>query len=404
MREVSHIKSEWEESHLIGELNTYKNMIFCGNLYHYTGLATLWNILDSDCLFARNVRFSNDSQEYQLGVRQLCQYLGRTQLRPDDCYMLCFCKEEELLSQWREYGKGGVCLTFDFSSEHYYTLRCNGKTREMNLQDGIGKEEAGYRIPPQLYSEELKYDYQYAMPMSVMYILDGDALTSKKMDEIKQLMETKGETQKDTCWKKIIPYIKNKRFGEEKEVRLIFSIKKENAPFQVEYLTDEEIKKPYIKVEFDFAEMKYEDQCQVISRNIPPDLSAEIRQELDSMNNKLQYPFLAGKDEGVSISIKQNDRKKSGKMEFEIGSCRMQNMVFEYFYEWANKWNCRLQGPEIKVWCRGHLPIREIRVGPLRNKEEVAESIRHYISNIYWLKCVDVKSSDISYREKSISR
>ena len=36
-------------------------------LYHYAGLETAWKILESDVFLARNIRFSNDSEEYKRG-------------------------------------------------------------------------------------------------------------------------------------------------------------------------------------------------------------------------------------------------------------------------------------------------------------------------------------------------
>lgn len=75
----------------------------------------------------------------------------------------------------------------------------------------------------------------------------------------------------------------------------------------------------------------------------------------------------------------------------------------ERIYHWL--WSF-LQGQEdtkdVKIWCEGHLPVRSITVGNLRNKEVVSESIRHYCSQHYWLQSVDVRKSGIPFRSTLI--
>ena len=49
----------------------------------------------------------------------------------------------------------------------------------------------------------------------------------------------------------------------------------------------------------------------------------------------------------------------------------------------------------IKIWCRGHLPIRKVIVGPGEKKEKIKESLKHYMGNTYWLRYVEVVDSNI---------
>ncbi len=99
-------------------------------LYHYAGIETIWKILESDTFLARNIRFSNDSEEYKLGERMIRQYAEQIfpQIQQDKFYaiiqqgiemfyMICFCREGDLLSQWRGYARDGVCLGMDFLEE-----------------------------------------------------------------------------------------------------------------------------------------------------------------------------------------------------------------------------------------------------------------------------------------------
>ena len=52
-----------------------------------------------------------------------------------------------------------------------------------------------------------------------------------------------------------------------------------------------------------------------------------------------------------------------------------------------------------KIWCDGHLPIRQIIVGPSKDAELMKESIIQYKNNKYWMKSIEVKVSEIPYRD-----
>ena len=52
----------------------------------------------------------------------------------------------------------------------------------------------------------------------------------------------------------------------------------------------------------------------------------------------------------------------------------------------------------IKIWCKGHLPIRKIIVGPSEKQNEIKESLEYYKRTIYWLKYVDIDVSAIPLR------
>lgn len=53
----------------------------------------------------------------------------------------------------------------------------------------------------------------------------------------------------------------------------------------------------------------------------------------------------------------------------------------------------------VKIWCRGHLPIREIIIGPGMKQEKLNESFKHYARNTYWLRYVDIKNSRLPLQE-----
>lgn len=103
-------------------------------LYHYTTAAGLHGILRDQELWATNVLYMNDSSELTdaiaifrnvldeerkghseanglwLVINRLAENLTRF---PMDYFVCCFCKGDDVLSQWRGYGsQGGYCLEF----------------------------------------------------------------------------------------------------------------------------------------------------------------------------------------------------------------------------------------------------------------------------------------------------
>lgn len=106
------------------------------SLSHYTNLAGLIGIIESNQFWASNVAFLNDREELVHGIkcarRALNQILEDRKLvnwqsaiqyvvkevesgRMPNTYATCFCERSDLLSQWRSYGgnEQGVCLVFD---------------------------------------------------------------------------------------------------------------------------------------------------------------------------------------------------------------------------------------------------------------------------------------------------
>lgn len=98
-------------------------------LYHYTNAQGLIGILQGKAIWASNVCFMNDTKELVYGREQIVSVLAEAQSRHStaavngflkaceqrvkegglemDVYAACFCKEGDLLSQWRAYGSMG---------------------------------------------------------------------------------------------------------------------------------------------------------------------------------------------------------------------------------------------------------------------------------------------------------
>ena len=75
------------------------------SLYHYTSREVFWKIMEGEILLARHIQFSNDSEENRIGKKKMEEAMKgeRKVLALSDAlpFMICFCKEDDLLSQWR---------------------------------------------------------------------------------------------------------------------------------------------------------------------------------------------------------------------------------------------------------------------------------------------------------------
>ena len=56
------------------------------------------------------------------------------------------------------------------------------------------------------------------------------------------------------------------------------------------------------------------------------------------------------------------------------------------------------QRRNLRIWCEGHLPIREIIADPGERQREMKESLEYYKDTVYWLRYVDIRNSDIPLR------
>ena len=149
-------------------------------VYHYTSIKGFRNIVTSGCLWAGNIHFMNDLEEYADGRRicmeELQRYMTR-ELKQDediamfqaildyleseenptgDCwsfdniFLTSFCEAGDLLSQWRGYAEGcGISIGFDYNA-----LR------------------GAMRIPDSMYQHALKHGYP-------LYS-DGDEMNSPR--------------------------------------------------------------------------------------------------------------------------------------------------------------------------------------------------------------------------------
>ena len=113
-------------------------------LFHYTDANGLLGIIQSQTMWATHVDYLNDASEVQYGqrlvVEMLAAYeaeskleatraiLARTRdtfglVTSTDLYVLCFCEQGDLLSQWRGYASGGAGYAIGIDPERLVAKR-----------------------------------------------------------------------------------------------------------------------------------------------------------------------------------------------------------------------------------------------------------------------------------------
>lgn len=387
-----------------------KNFLCEGSLFHYTTRDNLWNIIESNSFYARHIRFSNDSAEYHIGKKEveMIGNGGRELTNLNDCYMVCFCEKDDILSQWREYARGGVSLELNFTKDTFYTIMCNEKTKGENEKDKNCPGKHMYCIPSRFHFAPIPYKVVYAVPISVIYLRknsgqlemnDGDEPErpgAKEIADIVEIINKEAEQmEKERMLKNLLPFIKHEGFKEEKESRLLFSRIDEISPYVVDYLTDRGKKVPYIRVQFGNAEKREETSCKIKYYQIDQELIDCCKTHLDA-NGFLKIP---GEKDPIKITLEEEVCKRANDDDghIYIENCNHQKYIFEMIDYYVTNYN-KEHSSNVKIWCDGYLPIRGITIGPSEDAQELCESVSHKVKNIFWLKYATVKVSDIPYR------
>jgi DUF2971 family protein len=134
MEHVVDIDSLQHFTDSIGSYSQYLVQDFGGQLFHYSDLNALTNIINSSDLWLTNSRYCNDAREMIHGYdiakeviekkrkeaksKTIKNYLDQVAKFVDEqtkgVYVCCFCEEDNLLSQWRSYGENGTGVSIGF--------------------------------------------------------------------------------------------------------------------------------------------------------------------------------------------------------------------------------------------------------------------------------------------------
>ena len=296
--------------------------------YHYTSLPVLFDILENDSLWASNLRFSNDKMEARI------LKIKESSFRDD--YMICFCNEKDMLSQWRGYCyEGGAAIEFALR------LPCE------------------YSILYSDYEVSKKYTIFRNVPLRVVYVGEEDI---GNQDIVQRTIDS---IDKSISMEDILPYLKNEKFYEEKEHRLVFSNIKGNLSKCIRFRTlSNGVKVPYMVIKYGDAGKMY--------RNCTTDVNQYTYEKLKEMAKYMEDIWI---EEGENQEVIYNE-------------------IIERIHNFEKK-EKKVSG--IHVYCKGHLPIRSIIVAPTADREIVAEQIERFCRSKYWLREIQIEESTIPY-------
>lgn len=377
-------------------------------LFHYTSREVFWKIIEGESFLARHILFSNDSEEYELGKSKVLRGNGAAKQSgvgeeevgtANERYMICFCEKGDLLSQWRGYAKNGIAMEFDFSlgiggsdadsfsPYHCFTLVNGGDISEK-------KSECRDNFIKRYVSVDERTDKKYltlciTAPYKVFY-----ATRRETPQELKRVLKSIKEGEAfGSLAAKLIPYIKNKKFDEEKEYRLIFDLEDLYNPEQEYmrggknvYLDMDGVKKPNIRVEFgDARDCLEKDSIEIYYNN------SDYHKMLEDFVKELEKEKIT-----VTLKFMPNGTELRGN-ELLLGNGKDQERVMWHLSRTLSQES--KSSRDIKVWCDGHMPLRRIIVAPGRDAELMRKSVLQYKNNKYWMKYIDVKVSEIPYRD-----
>lgn len=363
-------------------------------LYHYTSREVFWLIMESETFLARHIKFSNDYQENEIGTQMIELAMREAKMPSSEVdalpFMICFCEKGDLLSQWRGYAKEGVAMEFDFSKglydmhEGFSTYYCY---TIMNNDTENKKGAAAYLSNP-LTGDEKLFMGAILSPYSVIYTGNEDEVASIVRENIEKIKNASVENKQQRAFG-MIPYIKNDKFEEECEYRLLFDMK-QFVPGLNQHLLQEKyvyldmdgIKKPNIRVKFGNQEETESDGVIKVyySNNDWTDSLTKLKDELytenarvELVNDVAQYPM---QEDEIVLS--------SGKKQ-EIVAAKIRSQLAQ-------------SETSVKVWCDGHLPLRRVIVGPSKDAELMKCSIEEYLKTKYWARDIEVEISAIPLR------
>lgn len=230
------------------------------DLYYYTTAETMKYILSGGNIFATNMKYMNDSEEYLNGLKEVRDYLLNVADKQDlvqaakrklskavyekrregeiNSFSISFTTARDLLSQWSMYAKeSGVSLKMEFEERDYEFLTYNPSDKDRDTRPN------------------------YCMhPQEVYYFTKG-VLDDKQYEEtgcqiiqkMKKQFERQGMEDYDDniekLWLWITPFVKRADFGAEEEYRLVFDFNNVMCYTpRVDFRIDKNVIKPYLDI------------------------------------------------------------------------------------------------------------------------------------------------------------
>jgi hypothetical protein len=252
----------------ISELSPEK---ITNKLYHYTSVQGLEGIATNANLWATDYRFLNDSREMKDGVeiihkelalrgevvlKELAKFLvehADSSAEIITPYIISFCSQHDLLSQWRAYASQseGYCVEFDFSDSRLSA--CKGDTAIM------------CHLLPVIYDDDIK--------IKVVKSIIDELLVVLKKHRIDNAYIADSGVEKTgmiigllfNVFQLPLLTFKDKGFAEEKEWRAVFLLNSVQNDKLRKFRTSGGAFTPYVEGTFIQG-----DKCRLFQREVLP--------------------------------------------------------------------------------------------------------------------------------------
>ncbi len=229
------------------EKSTYE--ISQAPVYHYTDISGFRGIIQNQEFWMSNINFMNDKEEFLNGIlicREIVnallsgisflpeediskKYLNEIhkvlaenkiaeKISHKDIYAMSFCKEGDLLSQWRGYGKeNGISIGFNAKKLAQMNLILNSREQSVIDEESIlhADRRIQVRLQEVIYQNEVKNEYLKDM------ISFGLENVEKFCNNDRYYAEYVANQMLDLLFG-ICPIFKNGSFFSEEECRLIY--------------------------------------------------------------------------------------------------------------------------------------------------------------------------------------
>ena len=236
-----------------------------GSVYHYTDIHGFQGILEDECFWASNIHFQNGNNEYIDGFEKLIllideyiesnknpqieEYLLKVkeemqngyssritgEFSRDDIFAISFCRNGDLLSQWRGYGNSsGISIGFDVK-ELFFNVRFKEQSLYEQEKLPYPKNEIGISLNKVIYDDELKK----SILLDVLKF--GADFLKPKLNCVD--LAVSGVTSSLFL---LLPLFKDEGFAEEQEIRYISNLT-QRAETRIHFRTRAGILLPYIK-------------------------------------------------------------------------------------------------------------------------------------------------------------
>lgn len=227
-------------------------------LYYYTTVEVMRFILTSANIYATNLEYMNDSEEYVNGLRELQkvindQYGKGKKLITDQTlldemnvssssYSISFSTERDLLSQWSMYAReSGVSLMMDFNGSRRY--KAYKESSSENQREDITNLD--------LYPRQVYYFTETAMKDRKKCSAIRKHIIEDIEDNYDPISIADIEANAGKIWRETTPYVKRYEFNAEGEYRLVFNLMALKDRFRIDYRNDKHVLKPYLDIECD---------------------------------------------------------------------------------------------------------------------------------------------------------